>query len=131
MADETSSEIVAEIAVPDAPVKAKKTRGPNKPKSEASKAEPATVVASSTKRHKRADVDVAKLGTPKSTAKAVVMATLRKQTGTSATASAPANAGDEFADLIQLEEENKTLRKALADKLRQENSDLRKRLGIT
>ncbi|AHK47191.1 putative SyrB-like regulator (plasmid) [Ensifer adhaerens OV14] len=37
---------------------------------------------------------------------------------------------DEMADLIQLEEENKRLRKTLADKLRAENADLRKRLGL-
>ena len=37
---------------------------------------------------------------------------------------------DEFADLVQLEGENKRLRKALAEKLRSENADLRKRLGL-
>ncbi|EPE96483.1 hypothetical protein [Rhizobium grahamii] len=41
-----------------------------------------------------------------------------------------ASASDEFADLIQLEEENKKLRKSLAEKLRSENADLRKRLGL-
>lgn len=42
----------------------------------------------------------------------------------------PVSALDEMADLLQLEEENRRLRKALADKLRAENSDLRKRLGL-
>jgi putative transposase len=42
--------------------------------------------------------------------------------------SAPAEI-DEFADLMKLEEENKTLRKQLSEKLRAENADLRKRLG--
>jgi putative transposase len=42
----------------------------------------------------------------------------------------PAPAGDEFADLVQLEEENQRLRKILAEKLRAENADLRKRLGL-
>nr|WP_201009213.1 SyrB-like regulator [Rhizobium rhizogenes]QCL09379.1 putative transcriptional regulator syrB2 [Rhizobium rhizogenes]QCL09549.1 putative transcriptional regulator syrB2 [Rhizobium rhizogenes] len=51
-----------------------------------------------------------------------------KQAGQAAEASVPAI--DEFADLIQLEEENKRLRKTLADKLRAENADLRKRLGL-
>ncbi|AHG49251.1 hypothetical protein RLEG12_09920 (plasmid) [Rhizobium leguminosarum bv. trifolii CB782] len=32
--------------------------------------------------------------------------------------------------MIQLEEENKRLRKLLTEKLRQENTDLRKRLGL-
>ncbi|MBB3979756.1 cell division protein ZapA (FtsZ GTPase activity inhibitor) [Rhizobium azooxidifex] len=34
-----------------------------------------------------------------------------------------------MADLLQLEEENRNLRKQLAEKLRAENADLRKRLG--
>lgn len=37
--------------------------------------------------------------------------------------------GDDMADLLKLEEENKTLRATLAEKLRAENADLRKRLG--
>jgi hypothetical protein len=40
-----------------------------------------------------------------------------------------ASASDEMADLLQLEEENQTLRKQLAEKLRSDNADLRKRLG--
>ncbi|MBZ7927590.1 transposase (plasmid) [Ensifer adhaerens] len=42
----------------------------------------------------------------------------------------PAPAGDEFAELVQLEAENERLRKLLSEKLRAENSDLRKRLGL-
>lgn len=42
---------------------------------------------------------------------------------------APATASDDIADLIKLEEENKSLRQQLASKLREENADLRKRLG--
>ncbi|KQV17082.1 hypothetical protein ASC97_30690 [Rhizobium sp. Root1203] len=38
-------------------------------------------------------------------------------------------AAHELADLLQLEEENQELRKQLAEKLRTENADLRKRLG--
>ena len=41
-----------------------------------------------------------------------------------------AAAGDEMADLLQLEEENQKLRKLLAEKLRAENADLRKRLNL-
>lgn len=37
---------------------------------------------------------------------------------------------DGFADLLKLEEENQKLRKALSDKLRAENADLRKKLGL-
>ncbi|MFN7024914.1 MAG: transcriptional regulator [Pseudorhizobium sp.] len=37
---------------------------------------------------------------------------------------------DEMADLLQLEEENKTLRRQLAEKLRAENEDLKRRLSL-
>ena len=43
---------------------------------------------------------------------------------------APVTAIDEMADLLQLEEENQRLRKLLAEKLRAENADLRKRLKL-
>ncbi|RVQ56011.1 transcriptional regulator [Sinorhizobium meliloti] len=39
-------------------------------------------------------------------------------------------AADELADLVELEEENQKLRKRLAEKLRAENAELRKRLGL-
>ncbi|PLU24198.1 hypothetical protein BMJ26_10335 [Sinorhizobium medicae] len=39
-------------------------------------------------------------------------------------------AGDELADLVELEAENQKLRKRLAEKLRGENAELRKRLGL-
>jgi putative transposase len=42
----------------------------------------------------------------------------------------PVPAGDELGDLVQLEEENRKLRKRLAEKLRAENTQLRKRLGL-
>ncbi|MGZ2505947.1 transcriptional regulator [Rhizobium leguminosarum] len=42
---------------------------------------------------------------------------------------ASASIGYEISDLLELETENQRLRKALAEKLRQENEDLRKRLG--
>ncbi|MBU1316264.1 MAG: transcriptional regulator [Alphaproteobacteria bacterium] len=38
--------------------------------------------------------------------------------------------GDEMADLLQLEEANRKLRKRLAEKLRAENADLRKKLKL-
>ncbi len=40
-------------------------------------------------------------------------------------------AGEEMEDLLQLEQENQRLRKLLAEKLRAENADLRKRLSLT
>jgi hypothetical protein len=42
----------------------------------------------------------------------------------------PAVPSDEIADIPQLEEENQRLRKLLAEKLRAENADLRKRLKL-
>ncbi|NTJ35998.1 transposase [Agrobacterium rhizogenes] len=42
----------------------------------------------------------------------------------------PVPIGDEFADLVQLEGENQRLRKILVEKLRAENVELRKRLGL-
>lgn len=39
-------------------------------------------------------------------------------------------AGEEMEGLLQLEQENQRLRKLLAEKLRTENADLRKRLGL-
>lgn len=44
---------------------------------------------------------------------------------------ASASVDDELAEFIQLEEENRRLRKLLAEKLRAENADLRKRLGMS
>lgn len=48
----------------------------------------------------------------------------------SQTAAEPASAGDEFAEFVQIEAENQRLRKLLSEKLRAENSVLRKRLGL-
>ena len=42
----------------------------------------------------------------------------------------PLPAGDDLAALVELEEENQRLRKLLAEKLRAENAELRKRLGL-
>jgi putative transposase len=42
----------------------------------------------------------------------------------------PVSVGNGLADLVQLEEENQRLRKILAEKLRAENAELRKRLGL-
>lgn len=42
----------------------------------------------------------------------------------------PVNAIDDMAELLRLEEENRSLRKQLSEKLRAENADLRKRLNL-
>ncbi|CAN7701127.1 transcriptional regulator [Neorhizobium sp. LjRoot104] len=54
----------------------------------------------------------------------------RAQKAVQAATAPSAAAVDEFADLLQLEEENQRLRKQLAEKLRAENADLRKRLNL-
>jgi hypothetical protein len=61
------------------------------------------------------------------TSKGAVSRGAAKATKPAATANA---ASDGFADLIALEEENQKLRKSLAEKLRSENADLRKKLGL-
>jgi putative transposase len=48
---------------------------------------------------------------------------------TAASSSPAAAQSDELKDLVALESENKRLRKELADKLRKENAELRKRLS--
>ncbi|NVD41792.1 SyrB-like regulator [Ensifer sp. HO-A22] len=53
-----------------------------------------------------------------------------KSAAPKAAAEAPISVLDEIAALLQLEEENARLRKALGEKLRAENADLRKRLGL-
>lgn len=40
------------------------------------------------------------------------------------------NTSDDFQDLVKLEKENQRLRKVLAEKLRAENAELRKKLGL-
>lgn len=135
MAEENEVAPVAVVAETDTPVKTevKKERAPRRKKVVA---EPASVTSEALTEASPATVDGRpKRGRPKSgEAMAAVGksrlkgAARKKQSEQAAKHSAPAI--DELADLIQLEEENKRLRKTLAEKLRQENADLRKRLGL-
>ncbi len=45
-------------------------------------------------------------------------------------AAAPAPAGDELTDLLALEKENKQLKSMLAEQLRKENAELKRKLGL-
>lgn len=45
-------------------------------------------------------------------------------------AAAPASNNDDLKDLIALEEENKSLKSLLAERLRNENAELKRRLGL-
>ncbi|MBB3610562.1 SyrB-like regulator [Rhizobium sp. BK602] len=138
MADENSASPIAEVAATDAAVKApapKKQRAPRRRKA----ATEETVIASPAKteklpRGRRKSVAQAAEAKLAPETAAVASKRTRKNVGPKKTpkqtAKAPASAADEMADLIQLEQENKKLRKTLADKLRAENADLRKRLGL-
>lgn len=54
----------------------------------------------------------------------------RKSTAVVGASTTAAPAASEMTDLVLLEQENQELRQALAEKLRSENADLRKRLGL-
>ncbi|MBY3003732.1 transcriptional regulator [Rhizobium leguminosarum] len=132
MADENATMINADTpasAAPDVPKKTRKPRAKNTVPETARvavSAQPAAVsnaTAGKQKRGRKAKSDEgatsARRAPVKRTPRAVQAAT------------APSVAAvDEFADLLQLEEENQRLRKLLAEKLRAENADLRKRLNL-
>jgi putative transposase len=141
MADENNTGSTTEGVETDTPAQKptpKKQRAPRRQKAAAE----ATVVASAKvprgRRKSGEHAEEAKLTpagtqvTGKSTKKDAIKATGRKRTAKQPepTAKAALSAMDEMADLIQLEEENKRLRKTLTEKLRTENADLRKRLGL-
>ena len=127
---EDMNETSATIAAEDVP-KVKKTRQARKPKV-------ATVTTSSddtaasekpvkkTRAKRGSKTVVAKPA--KATARTPVVSTVASDTLTE-TAASVVEFDDGFADLIKLEEENRSLRKQLSEKLRAENADLRKRLG--
>lgn len=144
MADENSAGSISEVALTDAAAKVpapKRQRAPRRQKAVAEE----TVAASAAKTEKlprgrrkhgeQAGEATLTTGETQVTGKIGGTKAIKgtgqrtpKQAGP--TAKAPVSAMDEMADLIQLEEENKRLRKALAEKLRAENADLRKRLGL-
>ncbi|WP_064710237.1 hypothetical protein [Rhizobium bangladeshense] len=142
MAEENNTGHVAGVAETDAPIKTdvKKQRAARRPKQAAEPAAAATEAATepspaagATKavgrgRGRKPKSVETKASDRKSTIKGSGRRKIGKPADQTATASAPAV--DELEDLIQLEEENKRLRKLLAEKLRQENIDLRRRLGL-
>jgi len=143
MADENESS-VADVAVEnapqaDAPV-AKKQRAPRRSKLEIAEAKAAS--ASKAEKSPKTKAVRQKRGTNAGAKTLTANAKAAADTTDSFTSAAnsdvveqsapasylPATASDEMADLIALEEENQKLRKTLAEKLRAENADLRKRL---
>ena len=136
MADptETGAEIdVVATEVPTEAPTAKKQRAPRRSKAEIDAAAAAKPPKVRQKRNSPAVI------VPESGATTVAAATKKivangpenaKPVSQPSKPPAPMTASDEMADLLQLEEENKKLRQALAEKLRAENADLRKRLGV-
>ncbi|AJD44598.1 transcriptional regulator SyrB protein (plasmid) [Rhizobium gallicum bv. gallicum R602sp] len=145
MADENNTGSITEVAETDPTAK---VPAPKKPRAlRGQKASAGATVAASLGKTAQLPSDRKKRGpgagqakltpqetqvTGKSTSKDAIKNTSRKRTTKqiAQSAKAPLPALDEMADLARLEEENKRLRKTLADKLRAENTDLRKRLGL-
>ncbi|MHC2484664.1 transcriptional regulator [Rhizobium leguminosarum] len=134
MADETDTAMSAAVpTVVETPIAPKKQRKPRAKKAAAletasadASAEPTAALtgAGGGKRRGRK----AKVIEAASSAKRARVSRAPKAEQTAS--AAPMTAIDEMADLLQLEEENQRLRKLLAEKLRAENADLRKRLKL-
>ena len=129
MPDENDTMTDAEIATPPTPVKQRKPRA-KKAAAETQAAELAAepAAASNASATKQRRGRKAKSDGGAMSVKRVPVKRGPKAAQTT-TARSPA-AIDEMADLLQLEEENRRLRKLLAEKLRAENADLRKRLNL-
>ncbi|OWK25548.1 hypothetical protein AJ87_09000 [Rhizobium yanglingense] len=133
MAEEnnTAPAVAVGVAAPAETPAVKKTRAPRQKKAVAAPADvpsqAAAALAESLKaasgRGRKAKAVVAKpeVAAKATRAKRTPKAVVQPQT-------TPAAALDEIEDLIKLEEENQRLRKLLAEKLRNENADLRRRL---
>ncbi|KPH04294.1 transcriptional regulator (plasmid) [Rhizobium acidisoli] len=133
MAEETNTttndDVLPVIEAPTAPKKqrkprAKKAAAPERASTDAA-AEPAaqTGATGGKRRGRKANVIEA-------SASAKRTRRSRAPQAVQAASAAPKTAIDEMDDLLQLEEENQRLRKLLAEKLRAENADLRKRLKL-
>jgi putative transposase len=148
MVDENNPDLIAEVVENDAPVKtpasSKKPRAPRRQKTAVAPVRAAPKATSAKaptgKPGKRGEQDragkiksIETKGTEgASTLNATIKSAGRKKTPKQIeqTAKSSVLAIDEMADLVQLEEENQRLRKILAEKLRAENAELRKRLGL-
>jgi hypothetical protein len=136
MADETETGAQIDVLAMEAPTEvpvSKKQRAPRRSKAEIDAAATAKSPKVRQKRAAQAEVTSASAqatvsaATKKSVAKGPARA---RPVSQAAAPTGPVTASDEMADLLQLEEDNKKLRQALAEKLRAENADLRKRLGV-
>ncbi|CDZ54390.1 Hypothetical protein NGAL_HAMBI2427_56180 [Neorhizobium galegae bv. orientalis] len=132
MADENNTMTNADtpaVAAPDTPKKERKPRAKKavaETASAAVSAQPAAASNAATGKQTRARRTKSDKG-----AVSAKRAPVKRAPKVVQAATAPSVAAvDEFADLLQLEEENQKLRKQLAEKLRAENADLRKRLNL-
>ncbi|MBY5756394.1 transcriptional regulator [Rhizobium leguminosarum] len=132
MADENDTMTNANTpaaAAPDVPKKVRKPRAKKVVPATAPvtvSAEPAVASGAAAGKQKRGRKAKHDEGTP-----SAKRAPVKRASKAVSTAAAPSVAAvDEIADLLQLEEENQRLRKLLAEKLRAENADLRKRLNL-
>ncbi|MEH7876376.1 transcriptional regulator [Rhizobium laguerreae] len=132
MADENDTMTNANTPAAAAPDVAKKMRKPRAKKvvpataSVAVSAEPAVASGAAAEKQKRR-----RKAKPDEGTTSAKRAPVKRAPKAVSIAAAPSVAAvDEIADLLQLEEENQRLRKLLAEKLRTENADLRKRLNL-
>lgn len=119
----------AEAATQASPVK--KTRAPRQKKITAVAQDTGTEIATSPAgavKAGRGRGKSAKIVSAKPDAAAKVVRATRAPKAAVPTETVPVAVLDELEDLIKLEEENQGLRKLLAEKLRSENADLRKKL---
>ncbi|MBO9101048.1 MULTISPECIES: SyrB-like regulator [Rhizobium] len=136
MTDETETGAQIDVVAPDAPPEAPKSKKQRAPRR--SKAEIEAATAAKTPKVRQMRIGKAEGGPVRGTTTVSAATTKTEAKGPAnpkpvrqpATPPAPLTASDDMADLLQLEEDNKKLRHALAEKLRAENADLRKRLGV-
>lgn len=128
MADETDTITNVDTpAIPETSIAPKKQRKPRASKVSSKRTGASTAAEPAISRQKRRGRK----------AKAIEGAAITKRTPVKNAPKAeqaepvvPRPVGDEMADLVQLEEENQELRKLLAEKLRAENAELRKKLKL-
>lgn len=137
MADEINN---APAAVDAPATKEKKTRAPRKPKA-APEAISNSSVSAPVKKTRAPRKNVASASepvvaatatkTPASGKKAAPIAKSQPAKRAARSTVAAVSSTDGFSELLKLEEENQKLRKSLSEKLRAENADLRKKLGMS
>ncbi len=128
MADEIDVTTAKSVETTETAPAVKKTRKPRRPRAsaEATVGEVVAAEAPAKKTRAKRTQKAAVVNAPKGVRKYAAKSVSTAEANSVATAVA---AIDDIADLIKLEEENKSLRMQLSDKLRAENAELRKKLG--